>query len=259
MASFRNAAANSLESRRSPEARFLRMAEINQVGNPVKRAGLVAVHGAAIVAPSVTAPLAGLRLRRDMQYLAQGYHLKTYRTNDGDVLKVDKVSMGLSPKQRTEKLARLKYEHQALRSYVGSVIVPQEITIEEHPHIKGKKAIVYRQEYRGLSYLALAVQPTAVDSLAAKLRGHVMRRPEQIEVLDDFVNNNRSMFAETGLCTDIVGENVGIDRASHDLAVVDGQPISLADFANPDFDLTPATLDNYFATLGQAVERLKTT
>lgn len=258
MASLQRIVSRSLAARGSQEGLQTRLEEIAQVQNPAKRSILQAIHGVTIAHPVAAGAAVGRRPRRDLKPVGVGWHAEVYSTHAESVLKVATDSDKLTEKQRIEKAARLRFEHEALRDYLGDIVVPHEITVGRHPHFLGKRAILMDQAYHDIRGVTLHEESGNMSVLQSRIQLELLPRDngERLQVITDLSKNGQRLFEDTGLSADIVGHcNVGVDKKSEALLMVDAQPYGPSDIFD-ETSITPAQINKYVVALGVAAENI---
>src|ERR1700752_4952665 len=94
MISLTRAMERSLESVSGEADLAQRLAEINSVGNPLKRNGLLAVHAIVARRPTLIANRLGVNFQpHDLEKIGEGVQAKVYRLPQGQVLKIVKEKL----------------------------------------------------------------------------------------------------------------------------------------------------------------------
>lgn len=231
MISLQRAVQRSITSNTTPETDAARRQEIVAVGNPAKRAGLLALHGLVHKHSRLMASLAGVDRRLyDISYLDRGSHSTVYSLGEEDVLKVDQQSIAMSRRERRLHADKMRDEHAAHRTYAGSVILPHEIQIRRHPLDPGQQVVQIIQPFRKIKPLRLLAESEGdIPLVGAFIRQVHQQQPNLIEEISKLAQSSRSLNEDYKLATDITdSNNVGIDVTTGSLIVIDGQPINTA-------------------------------
>lgn len=245
------AARRSLIAQIPSEIPIDRLAEIAQVGNPIKRASLSAIDELAQFKPGLVARLAGL----DPAYLqarpySGGVQSKVYMLGKTEVLKVVRQSVVISPREKEHLADTMKYEHAALVDYLSACRVPpHEISVGYSPFDADNKVIRILQPFCELNYMRVSSgEPDDIAGIRQEIDSISGLYPNILEELPTFIYQSQALYDDLALGVDIVGRNnLGIDRNTDMLTLLDAQPVTKRD---PE-DL--AALPYHFRVLEQAV------
>jgi len=231
MASVKRAIENSLGSDENGREAD-RIAEIREVANPAKRAGLLAVHGAVTRFPATIASHFGLNYESmRLSRLDSGLQSDVFRLGSDTVLKVIKEHDGaynpvvLTRTERNNLAAELREQHDVMAGYLGSPVIPHDIKIGRHPTQHDRMAILITQPFCEIDFLQLSDDEEDIASLRQRLETAQGVYPNVISELSSIALGSRSMFQERQLVTDIVGRNVGVDQSTESVVIVDSQPV----------------------------------
>lgn len=222
MISAKRAVGRSLFAAADTETNAARISEINGVTNPAKKLGLQIAHSVVLAHPEIAARCVGIL---QPEHLGRGYQSRVYKVGCDEVLKVDVGSRLLSGQQRREKVASMRYEHEALVSELGPLVLPHEIELGADPLYPASEAIRIVQEYRELEFIDLVHGSAKTIARRLKLaRGKYGNVAQEVEGL---LSGSRSLDATYNLSTDLEGRNnVGFDIANGHMVVIDSQPVN---------------------------------
>ncbi len=204
-----------------------RIAEIQAVENRAKRAGLLAVHAAVVRFPDLFANQLGLNYHPpEFPHVDQGLQSDVYRLDEGRVLKVIKHES--TDEEQAQMASQLRHEHAEMARYIGPAVLPHTIFVGRHPIARGRNAVQIIQPYREIDFLKLSDDEESTDQLRERLLEAESGHPRVISELATIVQGGRALAqAEDHLVIDIVGRNVGINRQSDRVEIVDSQPVPL--------------------------------
>lgn len=254
MASMRRALENSLASVTEFGDEGSRLAEINSVENPVKRAALLATH-AAVAHFGCLIPR---QFYPKYPRIGSGARASVHLYDADTVFKVVNLQPYLGtgvPETKTERkrwAGKLQEEHDIMASYLGGMVAPHRVEVDTNPIDPDNEAILIWQPYHSLDYLTLSDIGDEEMSLPNELQAAERDHPGTLGQLQSMVRASRRMLEESGvgLITDVVGKgNVGIEieTLSRSLVITDAQPI-------PKTDGTHEIALDYFEELETALE-----
>lgn len=205
-----------------------RIAEIQAVENPAKRAGLMAVHSAVARFPDVFANHFGLDYHPPgLTHLDYGVQSDVYRLDATHVLKV--IKHGGDEDEQAQTADQLSHEHSEMARHIGPAVLPHTIFVDRHPIARSQSAVQIIQPYRELDFLQLSDDFESTQPLRDRLLAAWQANPNFLDEMTAIVRGGRTLSqAHDHLIIDVVGRNnVGIARENSRVEIVDGQPVPL--------------------------------
>lgn len=224
MASIKRAITSSILSTDSPESRGERQRELESIKNPVKRTGMLALHGAVVKKPDYFAYLMGFDyVPGTMREIGRGADSSVYRVGE-QVLKVNRESIFMSPQER-QAYARTEAErHKLLAAHVGDVVLPHNIFIGPHPVLTSEAAVQITQRFV-TGFDPGLFSPGSPDINHENLASLRDQNPSAVTQLADFAEHSMALFDEHGLIADTNGVKNLIINGTGDLLMIDSTPI----------------------------------
>lgn len=228
MNSIREPLESSLRSLETSGGEAKRLQAIAETANPLKRLGLRAAHEIAVRRPHIVATALSTYYKPpDVKIMNGGKNSNVYRINPAEILKIKRASIGRSLKEQVRMADQMRYEHDALRAYVGPAILPHSIDVGPHPWLDDVRAVRIQQAFRPVDFVKLGVDEDDVPRLAARLRAIRPAFLQPDEDLEALIEGSRQLHDDTGLTIDLYGiDNEGFDLETGRLVVVDAQPVT---------------------------------
>lgn len=193
--------------------------------NVARRFGALALHRLAVNHPILTDRI----LEKDpkkahLGYLSEGHFSVVYQ-REAEVTKIYMPSISMNEYERLKTSNQVAARHELLCEFLGDVVLPQTVSVENHPFRRGARAILIRQSYlpyRPLKALAIKSIDADLDALKVDLANYPDIKPE----LELMISKSWDMFSETGLLPDTTGyNNLVIGAEQPTLKLIDGLPI----------------------------------
>ncbi|HTB49133.1 MAG TPA: hypothetical protein VK712_03555 [Verrucomicrobiae bacterium] len=226
MPSVKRVLMHSLASTVTPEVNQVRREQLQAIQNQTRRTGALALHDVATKRPEVVAAFLGLDYQPTaLEHVGSGCESNVFRLNESDVLKVNFLSLIMSGRKRQEYARRARVEHQAMKHYLGSFIVPQETDLATHPSFPNREATQATQSFVEITDPQLF--PSTSTHEMAQTIGHLRaEQPDIIDQLSEFLVRSQRLYREEGLLPDVLGHgNLVLDDGGS-LKMIDGQPIA---------------------------------
>lgn len=190
-----------------------------------RRFGALALHNLAINHPVLTDRI----LEKDpnkahLGYLSEGHFSVVYQRG-AEVTKIYRPSISMPEGERLKSSQQFAARHEILCEFLGDVVLPQSVSVENHPFRRGARAILINQSYlpyRPLKALAIKSLDADLDALKEDLAKY----PSLEWEFGQMISNSWDLFSETGLLPDTTGYNNLVISDKHPtLKLIDGLPI----------------------------------
>ena len=220
---------HSLYSTLDPKTRDARRAEVLRIPNPSKRAAGLALHELAVRRPKIAAAMIGLRYRLPaLQYVGSGGESTVFKLNKNEVLKINRSSVHMSPRQRREFEAQKRHEHELMAEALGDFVVPQTSSLRGDPMFRGQEVLAIQQSFEDITDPAI-MEATEPQVMAQAIEEAQVQAPDITEQLTEFSERSYMLYSSSRqrLVPDILGLGNLVFTSGNSLSIrlVDGQPI----------------------------------
>jgi hypothetical protein len=182
-----------------------------------------------------------------MEYLGNGAWSSVYR-NDDTVLKVHRGTALMSDQERLEYLKCHIDDSRNTQSILGKLVLPQELTIEEHPFGKYTVVVARQPFIRGEPINFVHSSTPHIDTNA--IHDYIENSIVTPKTLTDFVDATFCLDDTHSLVPDINGYGNFIASQQGELCLIDSDPVAKEHFPC-EYDMILRQADN----IGRFVDR----